>query len=608
MGKKKDNEREEEVAAQIIKGEIEATQEIDQEFLEDFIVETKEHVENIEMHLLALETEPENTEIIHSLFREFHTIKGLAGFVNIDLVRKVAHQTETQLDECRKGNIKINKALIDVILTSSDYIKQVIENLNTINDPNFLNSVEAHLEILKNKIIPESPGEVKIGEVLIAQGMKKNVVDELLTKQADYPELKLGQVAVKEKKVEVREVITSLRILETAKSKAEISYTRVPTTKIENLVDLMGELIIIQSLIEREATRRFGTNDSFITNLLRMEKITKDIQYISMSLRMVSLKSTFQKIYRIARDSINELNKNVSLLIQGEDTEIDRGITEKILDPLLHLVKNAISHGIESEEERLSKGKTGEGQVKISAYSKRGTVYIEVSDDGHGLNFEKIRQKAVEKGIVDPSQDYSDEDLINLIYRPGFSTAESVDSVSGRGVGLDVVKTVMGKIGGKVEVNNRPGEGCAFTLKIPINLAAINGTVVDIMGENYIIPTLFIKQIIKPEEHQWISVTGNKAMIRVKDQVIPVVSISKVFGLKDGGQKDEGDLVVIIELEQMLKAIRVRSIVERREIVVKTLGHEFSYLDYASGASILGNGRVTLILDVENLFKIGEAV
>lgn len=593
---------------------------VDPEFLNDFLVETKEHIENIEMNVLALETDPSNMELIHGLFREFHTIKGLAGFVNQNVIREIAHQTETKMDDCRKEKVKVNKAVIDLILASSDYIKLICDDLSLNRNQEFLNSVAVQLEALNHKTVQtseehreiaatqevESKPIAKIGEILMQQGIDKETISELLDKQGDFPGLKLGQLAVKEKKAEARDIIQSLRAQEQTIRSSDGGYARVATLKVDNLVDLTGELVIVQSQIEREIIKRFSSNDVLVTKLLRAQKLSKDIQNISMSLRMVSLKSTFQKTYRIARDAIAELGKNVNLELYGEDTEIDRAVTDRLLDPLLHLVKNAISHGIESEQERVNRGKPAQGQVRIKAYSKRGNVYIEISDDGQGINPDKIYRKSVEKQLLDPSKTYTDEEIINLIFLPGFSTADRVNNISGRGVGLDVVKTEISRIGGKVEIENKLGEGCSFTLKIPINLAAINGTIVDIGGVRYIIPTLYIKQIVKLEDGQWVSITGNKAMIRIRDEIIPVISISRIFELTDMENTGESGLMIILELEQKFKALPVRQVVDRREIVVKPLGSEFRDLNYVSGASILGDGLVSLILDIENLFKMEE--
>ncbi len=620
-----DQDQEKRLVDQIIAGEAEVREEVDPELLTDFLVETKEHLETIEMYVLTLETDPTNMEIIHGIFREFHTIKGLAGFVSQELVRTIAHQTETLLDECRKGLIKINKRIIDLILASADFIKKICDNLDLTQDPNFHFIVESHLEIvrdrkfdtsLENKSVTEENrtesneqnvvGE-KLGEILVGQGqIGQTELDELLVKQNDeYHELKLGQVAVKEKKASAQEVLESLRLQEKMKkSGIDGGYIRVPTLKIDNLVDMMGEMLITQSLIEQEAIKRFGTNDMFVSNLLRMGRIAKDLQNLSMSLRMVSLKQTFQKLNRVGRDTIEELQKNVTLRFDGEETEIDRNVADKILDPLIHMLKNAISHGIESEQERIEKNKSQIGLVSVLAYSKRGNVYIEVADNGRGLPVEKIYQKAIDRGILNPSNNYTDDEIVEVIFQPGFSTAEKVDNISGRGVGLDVVKTEITRIGGRVEVNNNPGQGCTFVLRIPINLAAINGTIVEIMGTNYIIPTINVKQILKPEPSQWISVSGVTKMIRIRDQVIAVIPITEIFGLEEVKLEEFAQLVVVMELDQKLKALPVQGIEGRREIVVKSLGEEFVKLNFVSGASILGDGKVSLILDVENLFKM----
>lgn len=589
---------------------------IDPEFLNDFILDTKEHIEKIEMHALLLETEPDNMEAVRGLFREFHTIKGTAGFVDQHLIQDVAHQTETLLDACRTGRLKINRNIIDLILNSTDIIKKISDNVSLGQDAAFLKLVGIHTEQLLNRCAdsgeaeePQASGNIKkIGEILVEEGkIQQADVDEILAKQqTDYSGLKFGQIVIKEKKAGIEEVVKSLRKQENeaTASGSESGYMRIPVSKVDNLIDMLGELIIIQSLVEQDVVRRFDNDDEFLSNLMKMSRITKDIQNISMSLRMVSLTSTFRKLYRIGRDTVAASGKNIAIQIAGEDTEIDRGIAEKIFDPLIHIVKNCISHGIEDADVRAAKGKPPQGCVKIDAYNKRGNIYIEVSDDGNGIDIGKIYRKAVEKKLVSPSVNYSPDEMLNFIFMPGFSTAETVDSISGRGVGLDVVKTELSKIGGKVEIINNPGAGCAFILKIPINMAVINGTIVDILGSRYIIPTLSIKRIVKPEENQWVSVKGKRTMVRVRDEIVPVIPLSRITAKKEDAENEKTDLIIVIELEQKQKALAVSGIIGKQEIVVKSLGYGFNSLDFISGASILGDGKVSLILDLENLFRM----
>ncbi|HBY20431.1 MAG TPA: hypothetical protein DEG71_05385, partial [Clostridiales bacterium] len=358
-----DNEKD--IIDGIIEGKAGNSSEVDAEFLQDFIAETKEHIENIEMDSLILETEPENIETIHSMFRAFHSIKGLAGFVEQYLIQKLAHQTETLLDQCRKGSQKVTRRLVDMVLSSGDYIKKICESIDLNRDKEFISLIEHHVQELANidnvskeekynleqdesKKPKKTYRKKKLGEILVEEGIiKEQDRDEIVRKQKDeYPDLRLGQVILKEKKAEAKDVIEAIRMQEDAKtnkkhSTTEGAFIRVPTNKVDNLVDMMGELIIIESLIEQDASDYFSSNNKFINNLLRMSRIMKDIQNLSMSLRMVALKSTFQKIFRIGRDTVIELGKNVNIQMIGEQTEIDRGIAEKILDPLVHLVNNS---------------------------------------------------------------------------------------------------------------------------------------------------------------------------------------------------------------------------------------------------------------------------
>ncbi|MFP4016267.1 MAG: chemotaxis protein CheA [Halanaerobiales bacterium] len=551
----------------------------DDEFLQDFIIETLEHLETIEMNVLDLETNPDNQQIVHSLFRAFHTIKGLAGFVDQKLIQEIAHKTENILDLCRKETMQINKSITNMILASADLIGEVCNDSSVLNDEDFNNKVSQFI----------------------------------------------NEIAIKEKMAKASDIVEGLRTQKNVRSHdTESSIIRIPTQKVDNLVDMMGELIITQSQIEQEAVGRFDRNDSFITRLMNMSRIMKEMQYLSMSLRMVSLKSTFHKIARIARDTIDELDKDADFIFEGEDTEIDRNIAEKLLEPLVHLVKNSISHGIEKPELRKERGKNTTGIVKVSAYSNKGSVYIAISDDGNGINFEKVYQKALEKGLIEETAKLNEREMLDLIFLLGFSTNKDVNTVSGRGVGMDVVKTEVSKIGGKIEIDNQPEKGCKFVLKIPINLAVMNGTIIKIASCKYIIPTLNIKQIVQLNEEQWLEVKGRRSMVKVRGSVIPLIKVLDILSKeqknkipKNNDKKceqkigneinNEAGLVIVLEMDNEMKALPVDEIIDRREIVVKPMGGEFSDLDYISGASILGDGTVSLILDIETLFRMRGA-
>ncbi|PWJ91282.1 two-component system chemotaxis sensor kinase CheA [Oceanotoga teriensis] len=595
------------------KNEIIKEEEFDEEMWEDFVVEARDHLENIERGLLDLENDKENEEIINSIFRSFHTIKGLAGFVDIAFLVSIAHETETLLDKARKKDIFIQKELIDLFLISTDIIKNIIENVRNIYDKDFIKKGKNHIELLRNftqsDFIPKEVkiSDKKIGEILEEMGaVSKEEIEKILEEQKSNPEIankKIGEILIKEKKADTKTVLNALRS-QKKELKTNIlvdDYIRVPAPKIENLLNLVGELMIIESQVNQDFMILNDIGQNTQINVNRMLKLTKDIQNITMSMQMVPLKSTFQKITRIARDTINTLKKEVDFKISGESTEIDKAVAEKILDPLIHMIKNSISHGIEDSEERIKKGKNSKGIVSLKAYSNRGNVYIEVSDDGKGLNSELIYKKAMDKKLIDEEKEYSEDEILEFIYLPGFSTLEKANNISGRGVGMDVVKTELSRIGGKINIQNERDKGCTFILKIPINLAAMNGTIIEILNEKYIIPTIYIKKILQPTSANWISYKGNKNFIKYRNKIIPIIPTNIIF---NSNKSYDNDLIVILELDNNMKALPVKNIEGRQEIVVKPLGKEIGSLDYFSGASILGDGNVSLIIDVESLFKL----
>lgn len=575
-----------------------------QEYLPDFVANAKEDLQVIESSAIELEKNPEDSEAINAIFRSFHNIKGSSGFVGQNTIQSLAHQTESMLDNCRKGTLKITPHIADLILKSADIIKAICDNLELNDNEEFLSQAFAHIEdveeaeksIATQQSEPQSP---KLGEMLVQQNkLTPEDVDAIVEKQkTDYPELKFGEVAIQEKKVEPKDILDVIRA-QKAKGDTKEESIRISTIKVDNLVDMVGELIITQSLVEQLAFRQDGACSDFSNNFNRMTRITKDLQNLSMELRMVPLKSTFQKVTRVARDTINTLGKKIDFTTSGDETEIDRIVTEKLMDPLVHLVKNAISHGV--EEDRTAAGKPETGHVRMIAYNKRGNIYIEVSDDGGGINTQKVYKKALEKGLIEPNREYSEKEIQEFIMLPGFSTLEKADSISGRGVGMDVVKTEIIKNGGKIDIHSEQGKGTTFILRIPVNHAIMNGTIVDIEGMNYIIPTVHVKQITQPKEDQWIFIQGKKSKIKIREDIINLVSVKELFGSEN---EEEAKLILVLELDQKYVALPVKNVVNRQEIVVKPVAEEFLHLDYISGMSILGDGKVSLILDVENLFK-----
>lgn len=613
---------------------------IEQDFWNDFIVEAFEHIDEIETNAMSLEQNPEDMEIIHTMFRAFHTIKGLSGFVEHTIIQEIAHKTETMMDYCRKGELKVNTKIVDAILKSSDYIKQLCNDINAYKDENLVNNIEKLLVVLEELAQGNNKPEEKIKtqkkkpkkeekeeklenkkEISLKEEGLENFAAEVFEEKKEASEkvkvlagvmseekehsqdeqaLKTVQTNIMEKlKEEVQLPQNSAQLKLTS---ANEDYMKVANYKIDNLVDMIGELIINQSLIEQYVFSKYTDDRQLITNMSGFLRVTRALQYLSMSLRMVSLKPTFQKLTRISRDTIQELGKDVEFISSGEGTEIDRVVADKLLEPLVHMIKNAISHGIEENaEDRVNLGKNKKGRVELNAYSKRGKIFIEVKDDGRGINTDVVYQKALEKGLIDPNVTYSEAEIKEFIMLPGFSTAKVVDNISGRGVGMDVVKTQILKTGGKVDIQSTLNKGSTFTLEVPVNHAIMNGTIIEMKGQHFVVPTINVKEFLQPMKKQWIFTKQKRTMIKVRDNIIPIVPMSVFF--KDAKDDEDMPLVMVLELEQELRALPIKNVINRQEVVVKPVSEEFSHLKYISGMSILGTGRVSLILDIDYLFR-----
>ncbi len=577
--------------------EIEDEQEVD--FIEEFIEEAKEHIEDIEKNILDLERDMNNKEIINNIFRSMHTLKGLAGFVAQEEIEIVAHKTENILSGIRKNEFYVNKRVIDLILSTVDFIRTICNDIKSVKDEDFQRKLKIHLENLDTF----KSTNTKIGDILKEEvGLSDNDINYLAEKQKEeYPEKKFGEIAVIENMATAKEIIGVLRVQEEKDDTQEQihgygNFVKVPTAKLEEIGDMLGEIMTLHLQI----TGELGANKD--SKYSRMEKIIKDVQSNFMELRMVSFKPLFQKLFRIARDTSSELGIDINIEILGEDEETDRNIAEKLFEPMLHLVKNSLYHGfyLETKENRKKNGKGENGTLKISAESNRGTVYLTVEDDGVGIDIENIYRKALREKLIDATQKYSEKEIVDFIFNPGFSTCDSVNKISGRGFGLDIVKTEIQKIGGKIDVESLKEKGTKFTIKVPINMAVINGTVISVSNKKYILPTVYIKEIIKNEDKINYSKMGEDSMVKIRDKLFPLIDKKKIFGSKL--EKSKENIVVILEHEGKQRALKIDDIIERREIVVKEIGDSLTEVKDILGGTILGDGKVALILDVESFF------
>ncbi len=575
----------------------------DPELYQSFITEARDHLASVEVNVVELETRPDDAEVINAIFRPFHTIKGVAGFLNLTAINRLAHALEDMLDAARSGRLTITSAVIDLILEGVDALKSMIDDLERVvaGEKRALETPGVEDLIARVREMVESGGRKLLGETLVEKGVvKEQDVEEALEVQKEHPEKKVGEILVESGKARAKDVVHALR-----EQRPVEATIKIEAHKLDNLMDMVGELVIAQSMIRQNPVLQSLPDPKLQQDIGQLARITAELQKTAMALRMVPIRQTFQKMIRLVRDLSKKSGKKVRLLMEGEDTEIDRNMVEEIYEPLVHIVRNAVDHGIEPPEERLSQGKPDEGTVLLRAYHKGGDIVIEISDDGRGLDKDKILHKAMERGLVEPGEELSEQEVFHLIFRPGFSTAEKITDVSGRGVGMDVVKRAVEKLRGRIEISSEPGRGSTFTLRLPLTLAIIDGMVLKVADQRYILPTLSIQETLKPDRRQCFTVAGKGEVVKVRDELLPLVKLSKLFGLPDGRPPWEA-LVIVVESEGKKKALQVDDVLGKQEVVIKSLGEAFEGVKGVAGGAIMGDGKVGLILDVGGIFKLSE--
>ncbi len=546
----------------------------DPELVGDFIVEAREHLGAIEVQLLTLEQDPENAEAIHTIFRGFHTIKGLAGFLELGEVREVAHDVETVLDLARNGKLWVTPAVIDVVLAAADYLNRWLDKLQaalTGSPEVVVPAPEALLERVRALLENPAGGGV--------EGAPCKTVPEASGGGQAAPSQPAGD----------------------AKRAAERTV-KVDTAKLDYLVDMVGELVIAQSLVRHAPELAAHADSRLGRNLAQMARITEEVQKTAMSMRMVTLARLFQKMARLARDLSRKSGKQIEFETAGEETELDRNIVEELADPLMHMVRNAVDHGVESPEERLAAGKPAAARVTLRASHHSGQILIEIADDGRGLDRQKILRKAVEKGLVEEGAELSDNDVYNLIFQPGFSTASRVTDVSGRGVGMDVVRKHIQKLRGRIEIRSEPGRGTVFSIKLPLTLAIIDGLVVGVGGRRYIVPIYAVREMLRPSPEQVTRVENRGETVLVRERLLPLVRLHRVFGVEPRSAEPSESLLIVAEAEEKLFCLMVDDLIGKQEVVIKSLGESLGTIPGIAGAAILGDGRVGLILDLAGIY------
>ena len=442
-----------------------------------------------------------------------------------------------------------------------------------------------------------------IGEILVEQGAASpEQIETALAKQKP-----LGEILVEDKTVTPQQVDQALNQQGQLK-KTESTSIRVDTEKIDKLINLVGELVITQSMIS-DLGDKFTMSQLPILQerIIQLERNTRELQERVMSVRMVPIGTTaFNRFPRLVRDLAGKSGKKIQLVLSGEDTELDKTLIEAIGDPLTHLVRNSADHGLELPEERVAAGKPELGMIKLNAFHDGGSIRISVEDDGRGLNKQKILKKAIERGLIAEGEQLSDEDVWQLIFRPGFSTADQVTDVSGRGVGMDVVKRNIDALGGSVSIQSVDGKGTTLSLKLPLTLAIIDGMTVRVANENYIIPLLSVTESIRPKSTDLQTVIGKGEVVNLRGEWVPLVRLYDVFGVQPDFTDPSQALLVIVEAEGKRIALFVDELTGQQQVVIKSLEQNYRKIDGISGATILGDGQVACILDIPGLVKISR--
>lgn len=612
-------EQDDEPAAEMVFPES-LPEDADLDLLAEFITESTDLISEAEEALLALESDPDDTESVGAVFRAFHTVKGVSAFLELTFITEMAHHAESLLSRVRDKEIRYAGGYADLTLGGLDMIKQMIDMVQDALGGSPLSKPEGYDNLLSLLSDPEGAGisdesdEIattsavpRVGDILVAEGKaEREKVEEVAAAQGDKP---IGVEMVRSQAATVTDVAQALRTQERIKGKPAIeSSIRVSTNRLDRLIDMVGELVISHSIIAQDEVVT-GSNDHELSRKISQTgKIVRQMQDLSMSMRMVPLKATFNKMARLVRDVARKVGKNVNLVTEGEETEIDRNMVDVINDPLMHMVRNSVDHGIEMPKVREEMGKPRSGTVKLSAYHSAGKVVVEIEDDGKGLPRDLIFAKAKERGLVSDEASLSDREIFKLIFEPGFSTAETVTDVSGRGVGMDVVKRNIDSLRGQVEIDSEEGKGSVFKMSLPLTLAIIDGIVIRVRSQTYIIPTVSIVTSLKPEAEQLSMVLAQGEMLSLHGDLFPLFRLTDLFSIEKTDQASDNNLVVIIEDANEKRAgLIIDELIGRQQIVIKSLGETMKDIPGISGGAIMPNGQVGLILDIGGIVGIANS-
>ncbi|RTL48288.1 MAG: hybrid sensor histidine kinase/response regulator [Bradyrhizobiaceae bacterium] len=602
------------------------------DLLREFLTETSESLDTVDNQLVKFEQDPNNAKILDNIFRLVHTIKGTCGFLGLPRLEALAHAAETLMGKFRDG-MPVTAEAVSVILMTIDRIKDILTELESTeaepegSDPDLIETLHGMAEGGAQAASPEispAPAETKTEGTLVLQVLER----ELRPGEVSLDDL---ERAFRETEVEIAPpaapVTLSAEATEAAKAasrkpviendlteadKVSAQSIRVNVDTLEHLMTMVSELVLTRNQL-LEISRRHEDTE-FKVPLQRLSNVTAELQEGVMKTRMQPIGNAWQKLPRIVRDLSSELGKQIELEMHGADTELDRQVLDLIKDPLTHMVRNSADHGLETPAERLAAGKPEQGTIRVSAYHEGGHIIICIADNGRGLNTERIKQKALQNGLATESEleKMSESQIHKFIFAPGFSTAAAVTSVSGRGVGMDVVRTNIDQIGGNIDVKSVPNEGSSFTIKIPLTLAIVSALIVEAAGERFAIPQISVVELVRARansEHR-IERIKDTPVLRLRNKLLPLMHLKKLLKLDDDRNIDpENGFIVVMQVGSQTFGVVVDSVFHTEEIVVKPMSTKLRHIGMFSGNTILGDGAVIMIIDPNGISQsVGNSI
>jgi two-component system, chemotaxis family, sensor kinase CheA len=607
------------------------------ELIREFLIESGENLDQMDRDFVKLEDDPSNIEILAGIFRAIHTIKGTCGFFGFSKLESVTHVGENLLSKLRDGELHVNSEITTALLQLVDAVREMLASIEASGEEGAgdYSALVAALTRLQSAKATE-PAAAETGAVgsniptddaLVERPLGQALVDEgkaspesvarALERQSAGDPRHIGELLIEQGEVSPDDVVDLLKKKEQAQQQKAGSVTdssiRVDVGLLDKLMNMVGELVLA-----RNQTVQYGTqfeDSNFQAVAQRLSLITTELQEGVMKTRMQPIGNVWSKFPRIVRDVSSSLGKQVRLEMEGQGTELDKTVLEAIKDPLTHIVRNSVDHGLEPTADRIAAGKPAEGLLLLRAYHEGGQVIIEISDDGRGVNVDRVRAKAVERGLVTEAQvaRMSEREIANLVFLPGFSTAEKVTNISGRGVGMDVVKTNIEKIGGAVELRSETGRGTTLKIKIPLTLAIVPALIVMCGQERYAIPQVNLLELVRLEQESWsraIETVHGCPVYRLRGKLLPLIHLRELLRLEEPvtGDSERGEAVsiVVLQAENRQFGLVVESVQDTEEIVVKPLGSQLKHIEVFAGAAIMGDGRIALILDVMGIGRAAQ--